>query len=98
MSAPRAVVFDLGGTLVHWPKWDEDAPAKWRLAYDALLRADGGRALPSTDAFVQAMHLAQEVAGQALPAFPHDGTTAARLHEVEGPRQRDRGVAARSHR
>ena len=60
MSAPRAVVFDLGGTLVHWPKWDEDAPAKWRLAYDALLRADGGRALPSADAFVQAMRAAEK--------------------------------------
>ena len=60
MTAPRAVVFDLGGTLVHWPKWDEDAPAKWRLAYDALLRADGGRSLPPADAFVEAMRAAEK--------------------------------------
>jgi len=59
MTAPRAVVFDLGGTLVHWPKWDEDAPAKWRVAYDALLRADRGRPLPAADAFVEAMRAAE---------------------------------------
>jgi putative hydrolase of the HAD superfamily len=60
VSAPRAVVFDLGGTLVHWPKWDEDAPAKWRFAYDALLGADGGRAWPPADAFVAAMRDAEK--------------------------------------
>ena len=35
-STPRAVVFDLGGTLVHWPDWDGGAPAKWEAAYDGL--------------------------------------------------------------
>ena len=60
MSAPRAVVFDLGGTLVQWPKWEEDAPAKWRLAYDALMRADGQGGLPQADAFVEAMRAAEK--------------------------------------
>jgi putative hydrolase of the HAD superfamily len=60
VSAPRAVVFDLGGTLVQWPKWDEDAPVKWGFAYDALMRSNDGRALPARDAFVQAMRGAEQ--------------------------------------
>jgi putative hydrolase of the HAD superfamily len=60
VTTPRAVVFDLGGTLVHWPKWDDDAPAKWRSAYDSLLSKDGGRAWPPADAFVTAMRAAEQ--------------------------------------
>ena len=60
MSAPRAVVFDLGGTLVHWPNWDEDAPAKWRLAYDKFARAHANGALPDCDTFVLAMREAEK--------------------------------------
>jgi len=59
VTAPRAVVFDLGGTLVHWPKWDEDAPAKWRSAYDSLRRQDGGRRWPAAEVFVDAMRAAE---------------------------------------
>jgi putative hydrolase of the HAD superfamily len=60
VSAPRAVVFDLGGTLVHWPNWDDDAPAKWRVAYDALLGTARGRGWPARDAFVEAMRAAEK--------------------------------------
>ena len=60
MTPPRAVVFDLGGTLVHWPNWEGDAPAKWRLAYDALARRAAARALPEPDAFVLAMRAAEK--------------------------------------
>ena len=56
---PRAVVFDLGGTLVHWPDWDEAAPAKWSFAYDALRRAADGMTLPDRDGFVSAMRAAE---------------------------------------
>ena len=31
LQPPRAVVFDLGGTLVDWPDWVEDAPRRWAL-------------------------------------------------------------------
>lgn len=57
---PRAVVFDLGGTLVHWPNWEEDAPAKWRVAYDALAREAQDRRLPDSDTFVRAMRAAEQ--------------------------------------
>jgi putative hydrolase of the HAD superfamily len=61
MTAPRAVVFDLGGTLVHWPDWEEAAPAKWSAAYDAV-RAAGGAGWPEwpdRDRFVTSMRAAE---------------------------------------
>src|SRR4051812_11875719 len=36
---PRAVIFDLGGTLVDWPDWNQDAPRRWALSWDALTAA-----------------------------------------------------------
>lgn len=57
--APRAVVFDLGGTLVHWPDWEEGAPAKWALAYDAM-RAASGEVAASKEEFVTAMRAAEK--------------------------------------
>lgn len=53
MTAPRAIVFDLGGTLVHWPDWDDGAPAKWSIAYDAFRAAGGDRLWPSRAADVE---------------------------------------------
>ena len=59
MSAPRAVVFDLGGTLVQWPDWEGGAPAKWGLAYDALRAAHDG-VVASKEEFVAAMRAAEK--------------------------------------
>lgn len=59
MTAPRAVVFDLGGTLVHWADWDEGAPAKWGAAHDALRLAGSARAWPDRETFVTAMRAAE---------------------------------------
>ena len=59
LGAPRAVVFDLGGTLVQWPDWEGGAPAKWGLAYDALCAAHDD--VPaSKDEFVAAMRAAEK--------------------------------------
>jgi putative hydrolase of the HAD superfamily len=57
---PRAVVFDLGGTLVDWADWEEGAPAKWALAYEAALRAARDGELSSRDDFVSAMRAAEK--------------------------------------
>ncbi len=59
MTAPRAVIFDLGGTLVHWPDWDEAAPAKWSFAYDAFRLSGGGSAALVRADFVAAMRAAE---------------------------------------
>ena len=60
MTAPRAVIFDLGGTLVHWADWDEGAPAKWGAAHDALREAHDCRAWPDRVAFIDAMRAAEK--------------------------------------
>jgi putative hydrolase of the HAD superfamily len=57
-SAPRAVVFDLGGTLVQWPDWEGGAPAKWEAAYDSL-RAATLDLDASREQFVVAMRAAE---------------------------------------
>jgi putative hydrolase of the HAD superfamily len=54
------VVFDLGGTLVRWPDWEEAAPAKWGFAYDAVRRAAAGDGLPGRETFVTAMRAAEK--------------------------------------
>ena len=52
-------MFDLGGTLVQWPDWEDGAPAKWGLAYEALGAArDSIRA--TRDEFVAAMREAEK--------------------------------------
>ena len=60
MVAPRAVVFDLGGTLVHWPNWEQDAHLKWRSAYETVRRVAGDRSLPDGERFVLAMRAAEK--------------------------------------
>lgn len=60
MTVPRAVVFDLGGTLVHWPDWEESGPAKWAFAYDALRLSGGDRTWPEKAAFIGAMRAAEK--------------------------------------
>ncbi|MDQ2952918.1 MAG: HAD family hydrolase [Chloroflexota bacterium] len=60
MTAPRAVVFDLGGTLVHWADWEEGAAGKWGAAHDALRLAAAGRAWPERQTFVDAMRAAEQ--------------------------------------
>jgi len=71
MNAPRAVIFDLGGTLVQWADWEDGAAAKWSVAYEAFLRAGGARAWPrgkrgltseagAREGFVAAMRAAEK--------------------------------------
>jgi putative hydrolase of the HAD superfamily len=59
MTAPRAVIFDLGGTLVDWPGWDDDAPRRWGRSHDHLVAALPDRDWPPRDAYVQAMREAE---------------------------------------
>lgn len=54
-----AVIFDLGGTLVEWPDWNEDAPRRWGLSYDDLLAALPHNGWPSREEYVRAMRDAE---------------------------------------
>lgn len=58
MTVPRAVVFDLGGTLVQWADWEGGAATKWGLAHDALAGYEGMSA--SRGDFVAAMRAAEK--------------------------------------
>jgi putative hydrolase of the HAD superfamily len=54
-----AVIFDLGGTLVHWPDWDGDAPRRWALSYDRLVASLPDNGWPARDDYVRAMREAE---------------------------------------
>ena len=56
---PRAVIFDLGGTLVDWPDWEADAPRRWALSWDALSTSLPDTAWPSREEYVAAMRAAE---------------------------------------
>ena len=58
-SVPRAVIFDLGGTLVDWPGWVEDAPRIWGVAYDHVVTGLPGLDWPERQVFVAAMREAE---------------------------------------
>jgi putative hydrolase of the HAD superfamily len=59
VAGVRAVIFDLGGTLVDWPGWDEDAPRRWSLAYEYAQSVLRGRPIPDAAAFIRAMRAAE---------------------------------------
>jgi putative hydrolase of the HAD superfamily len=56
---PHAVIFDLGSTLVDWPDWDEDAPRRWALSYDHLVRTLPDDGWPEREAYARAMREAE---------------------------------------
>src|SRR5438093_6638958 len=59
MAIPRAVIFDLGGTLVHWADWETAADGRWAASYDHLVTQFADRRWPSRDAYVNAMRDAE---------------------------------------
>jgi putative hydrolase of the HAD superfamily len=58
-APPRAVIFDLGGTLLDWPDWDDDAPRRWALSHDHLIAALPGDGWPPRDEYARAMREAE---------------------------------------
>lgn len=56
----RAVIFDLGGTLIDWPDWDEDIARRWALSYDYLTSHCPPKSWPEREAYVRAMREAEK--------------------------------------
>jgi hypothetical protein len=54
-----AVIFDLGGTLVDWPDWEEAVERWWVLSYDHLVAARPDVAWPEREEYVRAMRAAE---------------------------------------
>ena len=64
----RAIIFDLGGTLLDWPDWEGEVPQRWHRAFDALSTVS---AIPtSREQFVPAM-IAAETGYWARVAAEH---------------------------
>ena len=55
----KAIIFDLGGTLIDWPDWDEDAYRRWGLAYDYLIATLPRQDWPARDRYVNEMRRAE---------------------------------------
>jgi putative hydrolase of the HAD superfamily len=81
LEAPRAVIFDLGGTLVDWPDWEEDAPRRWGLSYDQLVLALSREDWPAQDRYVQAMHEAELAHWQRVEAEQWSGPPSGLLRD-----------------
>jgi putative hydrolase of the HAD superfamily len=58
VGAFRAIVFDLGGTLVDWPDWETAWEERWGLAL-VYCRERVAREWPDAPAFSRAMHEAE---------------------------------------
>jgi putative hydrolase of the HAD superfamily len=73
----QAIIFDLGGTLIDWPDWDEDINRRWALSYDYLTAKLSTHNWPEREAYVQAMRQAeknhwQRVTEQQTSSTPTD--------------------------
>src|SRR2546428_12951913 len=91
MAIPRGVIFDLGGTLVHWSDWETGADAKWAASYDHLVTQFADRRWPSRDAYVMAMREAEREHWKRVDAEHWSGPPTGLVREgfdrLGGPRR-----------
>lgn len=59
MASVHAVIFDLGGTLIDWPDWDEDIERRWAVSYDYLVSHLVRDNWPDRESYVRAMRQAE---------------------------------------
>lgn len=60
MKPVRAVIFDLGGTLIDWPDWDSDIERRWAMSYDYLVKNLPADNWPDSQTYVRAMRAAEK--------------------------------------
>ncbi len=89
-TSPRAIIFDLGGTLVAWPDWDDDAPRRWMLSYDYLREMYPGRPWPDQQTYVTAMRAAELAHWQRVEIDQWSGPPSSVL--LDGFRRLDRSI------
>jgi len=81
MHFPRAVIFDLGGTLIDWPDWTEDAVRRWGLAYEYLIDKLHGCDWPEQNIYVQAMQAAEQAHWQRVAQEQWSGPPSSLISE-----------------
>lgn len=79
--AIRAVIFDLGGTLIDWPDWDEDVLRRWGLSYEYLCTKVPDRQWPEKERYVDAMRGAELAHWQRVNAIQASSTPEEVLQE-----------------
>ncbi|HZR44913.1 MAG TPA: HAD family hydrolase [Ktedonobacteraceae bacterium] len=77
----RAVIFDLGGTLIDWPDWDEDIHRRWALSYDYLTAKLSRSNWPERQAYALAMREAEKKHWQRVVEKQTSGTPTDVLRE-----------------
>ncbi len=60
MTTLHAIIFDLGGTLIDWPDWDENVHLRWGSSYDYLTSKVTANDLPAKDVYVNSMLAAEK--------------------------------------
>lgn len=73
MPTPKAIIFDLGYTLVEWTTEDETLRRAWSVCYDALVTELPEHQWPERDAFIQAMREAEEAHWQRVVSTQWSG-------------------------
>ncbi len=81
MSVPQTVIFDLGGTLLDWPDWNEDVSRRWALSYDYLATKMPGYNWLDRDAYVRAMLEAEQAHWQRVAAEQWSGPPSSLLSD-----------------
>ncbi len=66
MRRPQAVIFDLGGTLVHSPGGDGNVDSRWMLSYQYLTKMFPDAQWPDCEVYVRAMKEAEDVHWQRV--------------------------------
>jgi putative hydrolase of the HAD superfamily len=81
MSVPQTVIFDLGGTLLDWPDWNEDVSRRWALSYDYLTTKMPVYNWPDRNAYVRAMLEAEQAHWQRVAAEQWSGPPSSLLSD-----------------
>jgi putative hydrolase of the HAD superfamily len=66
MMPPRAVIFDLGGTLVQLPGGNEDMDRRWILSYQSLTKTFPDAQWPTIETYSRAMKEAEDAHWQRV--------------------------------
>ncbi len=82
MVVPRAVIFDLGGTLLEcWDEKEGHQRRAWAYSYDSLVATLSGYTRPDRDAYVRAMLEAEQAHWQRVVAEQWSGPPAGLLRD-----------------
>jgi putative hydrolase of the HAD superfamily len=81
VPTPKAIIFDLGYTLVEWATDDEALKRAWAICYDALVTGLPDRQWPDRSTFIQAMREAEEAHWQHVVKEQWSGPPSRLIHD-----------------